>query len=240
MGGGEGDGLLRFDALGAGRDALFTAFFVFCLTGAALELAPLPFGSDLWWPFVFAAAACLSLSAFCLGTVPRAGRLTTGDGCDSVKRVLTRPDLRFPSSIRVVGPSASNFFHGGEIGFGFRWIVGGGVASRTRRRFTGRSSISEVASSSAAGAACSEEASSNGFSSNSSDWTGVNSESLLSLSLLAPAGFGWTVSMRRLPCLGAAASPFQCWADDVVSSGAGAVGGASPDARSVIVVAQGL
>lgn len=34
---------------------------------------------------------------------------------------LTRPDLRRPSSvIMVVGPSASNFFHGGDSGFGLR------------------------------------------------------------------------------------------------------------------------
>ena len=80
MGGGEGDGLLRLDVLGVGRDTPFTAFFVFCLLRAVLELAPLPFDRDLGWPFVFAAAACLSLGAFWFGTAPRAGRLTAGDG----------------------------------------------------------------------------------------------------------------------------------------------------------------
>lgn len=59
--------------------------------------------------------------------------------------VLRRPDFRFPSSMIVVGPSASNFFQGGDSTRTLRDLEsgGGGVASRTRRRFAGRSS-SEV------------------------------------------------------------------------------------------------
>lgn len=56
--------------------------------------------------------------------------------------VFRRPDFRFPSSMIVVGPSASNFFHGGDSTRTFRDFEsgGGGVESRTRRRFAGRSS----------------------------------------------------------------------------------------------------
>lgn len=35
-------------------------------------------------------------------------------GCSSGGSMLVRPDLRFPSSMNVVGPSASTFFQGGD------------------------------------------------------------------------------------------------------------------------------
>lgn len=55
--------------------------------------------------------------------------------------VLRRPDFRLPPSIMVVGPSASNFFHGGDSTI-LRVFDpgGGGVESRTLRRFAGLSS----------------------------------------------------------------------------------------------------
>lgn len=53
---------------------------------------------------------------------------------------LMRPDLRLPSSVKVVGPSASTFFQGGDTTFDLRAELGGGVESRVRRRFDGRSS----------------------------------------------------------------------------------------------------
>lgn len=56
--------------------------------------------------------------------------------------VLRRPDFRLPFSMMVVGPSASNFFQGGDSTRTLRVFEpgGGGVESRTRRRFAGRSS----------------------------------------------------------------------------------------------------
>ncbi len=54
--------------------------------------------------------------------------------------VLIRPDFRRPFSVKDVGPSATIFFHGGEIGFGRGVVLEGGVVSRTRRRFAGGSS----------------------------------------------------------------------------------------------------
>lgn len=60
-------------------------------------------------------------------------------GCSCMGIALVRADLRFPSSMKVVGPSAPIFFHGGDSTFGRR-IGLDGVVSRTRRRLAGRSS----------------------------------------------------------------------------------------------------
>lgn len=55
--------------------------------------------------------------------------------------VFKRPDFRLPPSMMVVGPSASNFFHGGDSTI-LRVLDpgGGGVESRSLRRFAGLSS----------------------------------------------------------------------------------------------------
>jgi len=97
--------------------------------------------------------------------------------------MLTRPDLRLPLSMMVVGPSASNFFQGGETGLGLRcWESGGGVD--TLRRLAGLSSSSVsvfVVWFRPFVVACDNDGSAKGFSSNSSsDFIGVKSESLLS------------------------------------------------------------
>lgn len=56
-----------------------------------------------------------------------------------------RPDFRRPLSMIVDGPSASTFFHGGEMGFGVLMGVPWGVVSRMRRRLAGRSPSSAAA-----------------------------------------------------------------------------------------------
>jgi hypothetical protein len=55
--------------------------------------------------------------------------------------VFRRPDFRLPSSMMVVGPFASNFFHGGDSTI-LRVLdpCGVGVESRSLRRFAGLSS----------------------------------------------------------------------------------------------------
>lgn len=55
-----------------------------------------------------------------------------------------RPDLRLPLSMKVVGPSAVTFFHGGEMCF-FFWADPGAGGVDTRRRLRGRSSSSSLA-----------------------------------------------------------------------------------------------
>lgn len=54
--------------------------------------------------------------------------------------ICKRPDFRFPSSMMVVGPSASNFFQGGDSTALRPLELGGGGVSPTRRRLAGRSS----------------------------------------------------------------------------------------------------
>jgi len=44
-------------------------------------------------------------------------------GVGSGRRVLMRPDLRRPFSVKDVGPSADIFFHGGETGFIFFGVL---------------------------------------------------------------------------------------------------------------------
>lgn len=61
-------------------------------------------------------------------------------GCNSRGTVFTRPDLRLPFSVNVVGPSASIFFQGGDSGFDFRCALGG-VESRVLRRLAGLPSL---------------------------------------------------------------------------------------------------
>lgn len=60
-------------------------------------------------------------------------------GNNSIGSALVRPDRRFPSSMKVVGPSASIFFQGGDSTLERR-IGLWGVVSRTRRRLAGGSS----------------------------------------------------------------------------------------------------
>jgi hypothetical protein len=59
--------------------------------------------------------------------------------CSSRGTVLMRPDFLRPPSVKVVGPSATTFFHGGDSILAFR-VAECGVVSRTRRRFAGGSS----------------------------------------------------------------------------------------------------
>lgn len=76
------------------------------------------------------------------------------DGSAGMGNVLIRPDLRRPFSVYDVGPSASIFFHGGEMGFSLRAASGGGVAFRVLCLFAGRS-LSSRRASSMASACCS-------------------------------------------------------------------------------------
>jgi hypothetical protein len=73
-------------------------------------------------------------------TAPRVSRFLPW-GRSSNGRVLIRPDLRRPFSVKEVGPSASIRFQGGETALGFR-ALGGGVVSRVRRFLNGGSSSS--------------------------------------------------------------------------------------------------
>lgn len=112
-----------------------------CLEGALVAGLALcePFGIFLELPLVN------WISAFGLGVfdfAPVVDRLVFRAllGGSSNGRVLMRPDLRRPFSVYDVGPSADIFFHGGDSGLNFLGVLGGGVESRVRRLFKGRSS----------------------------------------------------------------------------------------------------
>lgn len=98
----------------------FCLFETFPLVDACLFLA----GVFAWVPLTVRFGGCWSALWSCAGAR------------------LIRPDLRLPSSVKEVGPSASNFFHGGDSSLTSRVLLGGGggVLSRTLRRLVGRSS----------------------------------------------------------------------------------------------------
>ena len=65
---------------------------------------------------------------------------------------MVLPDLLLPLSRKVVGPSASILFQGGETGLGRRGcLLGGGVPSLVRRRLAGLPSSSAATAASADG-----------------------------------------------------------------------------------------
>ena len=131
-------------ALGDGFGALDNDFRVLDLTAGGGGCLVDERGVD--------ACLCVVLAGFELGEpcatfrAPLVTLLALG-GCSSSGSAFVRPDLRFPSSINVVGPSAAIFFQGGDSSLGRR-IGRGGVVSRTRRRLEGRSPLS------ASGASC--------------------------------------------------------------------------------------
>lgn len=149
-------------------------------------------------------------------------------------RAFVLPDLRLPSSVKDVGFSASNFFHGGDIGFGFfAWDPGGGVDNRGR--LAGLDSESCEASPSVDASREREWL----LASSSSDLRGVRSESLSEsadflilgvVSIGSNSGLLSLTTTSESRCCGVAspsAGPLSC------------AGAAWVDATSVIAV-QGL
>lgn len=100
----------------------------FCLDAPlAAALLDLPLGSGLSFStFPVDPLVECRVVRFVLGS-------STVAGCE-----LMRPDLRRPFSWYDVGPSASIFFHGGDMGFSFR-TIGGGVEFRVLCLLFGRS-----------------------------------------------------------------------------------------------------
>lgn len=164
-GGGEGvrRRVSREDDLGSGAAPRLEAYFEFdsdavVLAGVVLPegfcLDALPPAILLVLPLVIELSlGVLPVDPFVECLVLRFGFRLDGSAGMGVE-LLIRPDLRRPFSVYDVGPSASIFFHGGEMGFSLRTAGGGGVAFRVLCLFAGRS-LSSRRASSMASACCS-------------------------------------------------------------------------------------
>lgn len=130
--------------LGDGFGALLNDFLELDLVAGVGALAEAGRGVDAVFGVPLMLIGVLVRRSFWFGAVcipfraPRVIRFVLR-GSNSTGSALVRPDLRFPSSMKVVGPSASIFFQGGDSTLDRRMGLGG-VVSRTRRLFAGGSS----------------------------------------------------------------------------------------------------